>query len=370
MDNEFTTSLTLKQLNFFPESTFENDHPLLTGSFFKLLETSGSVSINTGWAAQHISNNQSILPGYIKNHSYGEYIFDWSWAEFYDHHGLNYYPKLVHAIPYTPVNANKVLGNPKDFKDLSQASFDRYKELNLSSEHYLFIDQIEANILKSNGFSIQETIQFHFHNIYTDFQSYLDHLKKNRRKSIKKERTKINSYNLEIKQLTGEELTPDILSKFYSLYLATIYKKSSYAYLSKEFFLQLSQKLNEKTLLICAYKDDLPIAMSLFFYGENSLYGRYWGILPEFENKYPLLHFELCYYQGIEFCIKNDLALFEAGAQGEQKLFRGFRPTKILSAHHINNNQCFSVIKKAILEQNNHTDDQIEYLNRYLPLKI
>lgn len=359
----------MKLTTQFPENDYLSEHPLLDGRFHRLLESSASVTNHMGWSPHHIFKDDSILPGYIKHHSYGEYIFDWSWANFYQYNGLSYYPKLIHALPYTPVNALKTLGQLKNAKELYTESFELYKKMELSGEHYLFINPIEAQELTQLGFEVQKTIQFHFENKYKDFKDYLSHMSKNRRKSITKERRKVAEYGLQIELHTGEDINLALMSSFYQFYLSTIDKKSAYAYLTKEFFLSLAQQFSDKTLLITAKNKDETVAMSLFFYGENSLYGRYWGILPQYESQYPMLHFELCYYQGIEFCMDHNITLFEAGAQGEQKLFRGFKPVEILSAHHIKIDQCFEVIKKAIKEQNQHTLEQIQHLNKYLPFK-
>ena len=358
-----------KFLKSFPDQTFLSKHPLLDGRFHKILEESGSVSAKTGWDPHHIEVQDALLPGYIKYHSFGEYIFDWQWANFYEYHGLKYYPKLLHALAYTPVNASKTLGDASSFKTLATESFNNYLTKDLSSEHYLFINDTEVKVLKELGFAIQKTIQFHFQNTFESFEDYVGAMTKNRRKNIKKERKRIKDYPIEIKHHQGAEITPALMSEFYLFYLSTISKKSAYAYLSKEFFIKLSQSLNDKVYIISAIESGKTIAMSLFFYGENALYGRYWGISPKYEKKYPLLHFELCYYQGIEFCLKHKIKLFEAGAQGEQKLMRGFRPTIIYSAHHIKIKECYELIKKAVSEQNELTSKQLVEYQKYLPFK-
>lgn len=349
-------------------NAIQNNNPFTNQVFTKLLASSKSVGEKTGWLEQHFHHNESVLNSYIKFHSYGEYIFDWAWANFYAQNKIDYYPKLIHAVPFTPVNAPKFLGNKEDRVTLANESFKFYQSYNLSSEHYLFINDEEEEVLHQLGFETLLTYQYHFQNNYNSFDDFLSKLKKNKRKNIKKERAAIAKSNIKIKHFTGDQLSQDLLSDFYLCYISTIAKKGSYPYLTKDFFTGLTA-LSEQTLLIAAYEEERVIAMSLFFYNEETLYGRNWGILPEYEDKYPFLHFELCYYQGIEFCISNNLSLFEAGAQGEHKLTRGFHPVIIKSAHHIKIPQCFDIIKGDILRQNQTTLQNIKYLNDYLPFK-
>lgn len=341
-------------------------HAIAHPKFFKILETSHSVGEESGWIPQHFKINDSLLPGYIKLHSYGEYIFDWDWARLYAQNQLAYYPKLIHAIPFTPVNAPKFLGNEQDFPKLARESFKFYQEHELSSEHYLFINSSEEEILNSMGFSIKITHQYHFYNRYESFDHFLTCLKKNRRKNIKKERRLITESDLSIQTLTHEQITPKLLTDFYQFYLSTISKKGSYAYLTPQFFRALE---DQNICLITAKKETKIIAMSLFFYDEKTLYGRYWGILPNHESSYPYLHFELCYYRGIEFCIAEKLKVFEAGAQGEHKLIRGFIPQTIKSAHHLKLSPAFDIVKKDIQQQNKVTLENIKKLKSYLPFK-
>lgn len=342
------------------------NHPLANRDFLQVLENSGSVGESSGWIPHHIEKEDAFLPGYIKFHSYGEYIFDWAWAQFYEQNSLDYYPKLLHAIPFSPVNAPKFLGDQNHFLQLAQDSFIFYQNHSLSSEHYLFINDNEEMILKTLGFETLLTHQYHFNNRFESFDHYLSELKKNKRKNIKKERRSIIESGLEINRYTKNNISDDILKEIYLFYLSTIAKKGSYAYLTQKFFNSLPK---EQTLIICAQKDQETIAMALFFYNEKTLYGRNWGINPKYKSDYPNLHFELCYYQGIEFCIKNNISKFEAGAQGEHKLTRGFEPVIIKSAHHIKIPQCYDIIKKDIQRQNEQTHKTIKYLKTYLPFK-
>lgn len=343
------------------------NHPFANKSFLDLLKNSQCVDEKSGWLPHHFETNDGMLPSYIKFHSYGEYIFDWTWANFYQQNGLTYYPKLIHAIPFTPVNAPKFIGNSNDNEKLINMSFDFYQSHNLSSEHYLFINDEEEKLLNELNFSTLLTHQYHFYNQYNSFDEFLGKLKKNKRKNIKKERKAIQDSDLEIKSYTKNDLSIDLLNDFFLFYLATIDKKGSYVYLTQKFF----QGLAEHNVLIkCAFFKEKPIAMALFFYDDQKLYGRNWGILREYEAEFPYLHFELCYYQGINFCIENNLKVFEAGAQGEHKLLRGFEPVIIKSAHHIKIPQCYKIIKNDINFQNEETLKRVDELKSYLPFKI
>ena len=341
-------------------------HPFANQNFLSILEKSKSVGEQTGWIANHIQCENALLPSYVKLHSYGEYIFDWAWAQFYEANGLDYYPKLIHAIAFTPVNAPKTIGDQHRFKELAHKSYEFYMNSNLSSEHYLFINDHEQMVLENLGFATKLTHQYHFYNEYESFEHFLSCLRKNKRKNIVRERRAIANSDLEIKTFIGNEITDGMLEDFYLFYISTTSKKGAYSYLTKDFFISLEK---DDLLIIAAYKKDKVIAMSLFFRGSQTLYGRYWGVLPECEEIYPFLHFELCYYQGIEFCIENKMSLFEAGAQGEHKLLRGFRPVIIKSAHHVKIPQCFEIIKKDIESNNQQVLQDIKYLNNYLPFK-
>ncbi|MFG1484151.1 peptidogalycan biosysnthesis protein [Halobacteriovorax sp. HFRX-2_2] len=338
--------------------TFANSH------FLKLIEDSGSACPERGWEPTHLATNNNQLISYIKSHSYGEYIFDWAWADLYHRMGQEYYPKLIHAIPFTPVNNSKFT---QEFDGtLLTKSFNMYQELNLSSEHYYFTDN-SYYCLKDLGFFKQITTQYHFINEYASFEDYLSKLKKNKRKSIKKERKACHSYDIEIKKVCASELTTDELKQIYGLYLTTIDKKSAYAYLTLDFFLGLNTL--ENCFFHLAYKEDSIIAMALFFESTTKLYGRYWGVHPLHQNKYEFLHFEMCYYMAMEYCIDNKLEIFEAGAQGEQKLYRGFRPVEIESWHHLKNPQLHDAIADHVENQNTSVKKYHEDLKGLLPFK-
>lgn len=354
----------MKMDTTFPEISIESDHPFTAKSFFKILEQSKLLTNQTGWNPIYFSNDQSVLPGFIKTHSYGEFIFDWAWANFYQRFGIDYYPKLVHCTPFTPVNAPKIIGVFD--QELFNESFKFYQsESRLTGEHYLFISDIEENALKKLNFKIMHTIQYHFKSKWNSFDNFLDDLRPNRRKMIKKERKKITQSPVEISWL--DNFSDENMETIYLLYISTIAKKQSQAYLNKDFFLRL--KTHPQVKILVARIGENIFAMSIFFESKDALYGRYWGINPNFEKEYPFLHFEMCYYIGLDYIFENRIPLFEAGAQGEQKLWRGFTPVVIKSAHHIKREDLFAPIKDYIDEQNEKTSIEIENLKKYLPFK-
>lgn len=336
--------------------------------FLKLCEKTNVVGEGTGWSPVHVKKPNSFIPGYVKGHSYGEFIFDWAWADLYQRLGKQYYPKLLHAIPFTPVNAKKVWGD-SDIEGV-QAAIGFYSSIDdLSSHHWLFTDSKLNSLLEANGYFIQDTLQYHWKKRWHSFDEFLQSLKMRKRKQIKKERNKVRDYGLEISWKPGNEVSSLEMGHVYNLYLSTIDKKHSHAYLNEQFFLNLPSVLKENFLLCQAKDGDRLVAMSMFFKSSSTLYGRYWGILPECESQYSCLHFEMCYYQGMDFCFANNLSLFEAGAQGEQKLLRGFEPVTIKSAHHVRDPQLGEIIKRHVSETNLQMKRVIKDLALHLPYK-
>lgn len=348
-----------------------SSHPFASLNFLRLIEDSKSIGPETGWHPIYFSNENALLFSYLKTHSYGEYIFDWAWADLFDRMGKSYYPKLIHAIPFTPVNAPKYIGKKSSSKELIQSAINFYQSNeSLSSHHFYFIDNELADFLKDKNYFIKKTIQYHFHNSWQNGEDFLNSLKSRKRKQLKKERASVLDYNLEIKTVYGDKLSIQEMQKVYDLYLTTIDKKRSYAYLTKDFFLKLPQYLGKSLVINFAKKENETIAMSIFIKSQDTLYGRYWGILPEYNYDFKNLHFEMCYYMGLDLCFEEGLKLFEAGAQGEQKLLRGFRPVEILSAHHIRDKTLSPIIEEHNHLMNQQTEDHIEELKKHLPFKL
>ena len=346
-----------------------NGHPFTSHEFLSSLEDSKTVSAETGWQPQHIvlkSNNKIVgaLPNYLKSHSYGEYVFDHSWANAYERAGGNYYPKLISAIPFTPVNGPRFLYNADHKEDVIKLISQTLKKLTLdnklSSCHINFLSKDFRETLKSSDWIERTGLQFHWENKgFKNFDDFLRLLKSQKRKMIKKERNSIINSNISIKKLTGNEITSSIWDKFYSFYLKTIEKKWGGAYLNRSFFQNISDKMGSKILLIIALKDEKVIAGALNFIGKKHLYGRNWGAVIDI----PFLHFELCYYQAIDFAIENNIQIVEAGAQGPHKIKRGYLAKPTFSYHYIPHQSFRNAITNFVKHEKKEISNQIKYVN-------
>lgn len=314
------------------------DSPLLSHAFLSALEDSKSVGKGTGWQPQPMLVHNAgklvgAMPLYIKNHSYGEYVFDWSWAEAYQRSGLNYYPKLLSAIPFTPITSPRLLANSTEIQTLMvEALTETMFKYHLSSAHVIFPDEVSAAVLEQAGWMQRHGVQFRWQNdCYNQFDDFLNTLSHDKRKKIRQERKKVVASGVVCKQIKGADITADEWDFFYECYANTYREHHSTPYLTPAFFLQISKTMPQNILLVLAYIDGEPVASALNIYHQTALYGRYWGAL-----KYvPNLHFELCYYQAQEFCIAEKIQYFEGGAQGEHKLARGFKPRPTCSFHKI-----------------------------------
>jgi predicted N-acyltransferase len=316
------------------------------------------------------------FPVYLKTDSYGEYIFDWDWAHAYHEHGLPYYPKLVAAVPFTPATGPKLLsgdGVNGDRKATTNTLLGAARELGnergVSSSHALFVPERELGAFEENGFAVRHSFQFHWRNPgYGSFDDYLEALEGKRRRQISRERRQLADENLVVERLTGEDLGPEHAKIMYGFYLSTFDRKWGFPYLTEEFFYEVFRTMKDRTLLALARDaaTGRPIAGALNFFKGDSLYGRYWGATEERRN----LHFELCYYQAIEFAIERGLALFEAGAQGEHKLARGFLPTVTYSAHEIRHPVFRQAIERYIAEEREYVIRAVAEYNSHAPYRI
>ena len=316
------------------------DYPFLRHEFLFALEQSGSVSTKTGWTPAHLITLKAeeligFMPLYLKNHSWGEYVFDHQWASAYHQNGLDYYPKYLNAIPFTPCQGPRLVIKPTyNSIHMYQIFLRAIEQLSISQDisswHCLFPADEEVEILKSQHINIREGVQFQwFNREYQNFDDFLSGLTASKRKMIKRERKRIAEQGVNLVQLKGAEVTTTQWETFFNFYTMTYLKKGSEPYLTLEFFLDIAQTMGEQLLLIFALNDDRPVAVALSFIGSDTLYGRYWGCYEEYHS----LHFETCYYQGIDYCIKNQLKRFDSGAQGEHKIARGFEPVTTYSAH-------------------------------------
>jgi uncharacterized protein len=358
------------------------DFPFFDLEFLRALERSGSVGGASGWEPVYLvckggDRLLGALPLYLKTNSYGEYVFDWEWARAYREHGLPYYPKLVAAVPFTPATGPKLLvsndageaGRPAVARALLDAARKIGDEYGVSSSHALFLPERELADFTQHGFAVRHSLQFHWRNRgYGSFSDYLDALMSKRRRQIKRERRQLESEGLSIECLTREALDPEHASIMYRFYLGTFDRKWGFPYLTEAFFHEAFRTMRDRVLLVLARDKPTrrPVAGAQFFFKGRSLYGRYWGAAEERRN----LHFELCYYQGIEFAIERRLELFEAGAQGEHKLARGFLPTLTYSAHEIRHPGFRREIERYIAEEKELLAGALAEYARHDPYKL
>ncbi len=314
------------------------DMPLLSHAFFSAMEDSGSVGKGTGWQPYPMlvkSGEELIgaMPLYLKTHSYGEYVFDWAWADAYERNGMHYYPKLLSAIPFTPITSQRLIASSPQIQSLLiEALAETMHQHHVSSAHILFPDDSSTSALKQAGWMQRQGVQFRWENEkYESFDDFLSTLSHDKRKKIRQERKKIAESGVVCKAIKGADITQEQWIFFYQCYANTYREHRSTPYLSPVFFKQIGKTMPDNILLILAYQDGEPIASALNIYHQTTLYGRYWGAL----QYVPGLHFELCYYQAQEFCIAENIRYFEGGAQGEHKLARGFKPRPTCSFHKI-----------------------------------
>ena len=354
------------------DSLNTSNHPFTSYDFLNSLEMSESVTAKTGWNPQHIiikNNTGNIIgasPNYLKMHSYGEYIFDHAWANAFENAGGQYYPKLLSAIPFTPATGPRILIDPKnsDNNKIFELIIKMFEVIvqnnNLSSAHINFITDNLNKKLNNEKWIKRKGLQFHWHNRdYNSFDDFLSKLKSSKRKAIRKERRTIMNNNLVIQKVTGNELNNEIWDSFYNFYLNTIDKKWGGAYLTKNFFYLINKTMKNKILLIIAKQNNKIVAGALNFIGSNTLYGRNWGSIVDI----PFLHFELCYYQAIEYAIDNNIKKVEAGAQGHHKIQRGYVAESTYSRHLIQNESFAKAVRNFVQIEAKEIDKQIQLIN-------
>ena len=362
------------------------DFPFFDLEFLEALERSRSVGRSSGWSPAYLLCEDDgggllgALPIYLKTDSYGEYIFDWEWARAYREHGLRYYPKLTAAVPFTPATGPKLLVRP-DLDDegggegrravkraLLDAARELGDELGVSSSHALFLPEDELGEFADRGFAVRHSLQFHWRNRgYGSFDDYLGALTSKRRRQISRERRQLGEEGLTIERLTGDDLSPGHAAIMYRFYLSTLDRKWGSPYLTGAFFDEVFRTMKDRILLVLARDGTTgrPVAGALNFYKGRTVFGRYWGAFEDRRN----LHFELCYYQAIEFAIERGLDLFEAGAQGEHKHARGFLPAITYSAHEIRHKSFRRAIERYIEEEKEWLAEAMEDYARHDPYK-
>ncbi len=315
----------------------------------------------------------AAIPLYIKHDSYGEFVFDWAWADAYERAGGGYYPKLVSAIPFSPVIGERCLVHPEIEdedqcrKDLLNAVFHFAEEQKISSCHILFCKEHDHKFIKSLSLLKRLTWQYHwFNRNYQNFNDYLSALNSKRRKQIRKERREVVAAGIQIEQLSGHQITNLHWQKFYRFYCSTFKRKWGEPRLTLPFFQTLSEKLADNVVLILAKREGNYIAGAFAMRSDDTLYGRHWGCT----EYHPNLHFELCYYQTIDYCIEQGLAKLDAGIQGEHKIFRGFEPVRAYSLHWIKDDTFKQAIKRFLVRETEYIEQQIDLLNQHIPYKI
>jgi predicted N-acyltransferase len=327
----------------------ETRYPFAQFAFHKALEQSKSIGDGTGWYPEYLLVMDdddvplAIAPTYLKTHSQGEFVFDWSWADAYQRYGMDYFPKRIWAIPFSPVTGSRIFsrldpkGDDVQFSHLYPALAELMTQANqdrgFSSWHLLFTKPEHAALFASNKDLLHRiSCQFHwFNRDYQDMEHYFSHFSSRKRKAARKERDKVTKQGIHLTRTLGNELTSAEIDFFYLCYQSTYAKRGQQGYLTREFFGQLADTMGEKIVLVQAYRGEETIAASWCFFDDHSLYGRYWGCMEEVD----CLHFEACYYQGIEFCLEKGLQHFDPGTQGEHKIARGFEPVFSHSIHYI-----------------------------------
>jgi predicted N-acyltransferase len=308
--------------------------PFMRHEFLSALIETGCAAGRSGWAPQFLLLRRAgallgAMPLFAKTHSYGEYVFDWAWADAHERHGIEYYPKLVGAVPFTPVRGPRLLASSASAKEtLVKAALELARDF--SSLHVLFARDEDAALLSEQGFMLRRTVQFHWQNEgYVDFEDFLSRLSHSRRKNIRQERRKVRDAGVTCRWLEGAAIERGHWEFFNRCYRHTYAAHRSTPYLNLDFFLRLGASLPDNVTLVLAERAGKPVAASLLLRDAQTLYGRYWGSVEHI----PLLHFECCYYQAIEYAISKKLMVFEGGAQGEHKIFRGLMPVQAQSAH-------------------------------------
>ena len=350
-------------------------NPFIKHEFLSGLERTGCVSPETGWMPCHIVATEGgkvvgALPLYTKHHSWGEFVFDFAWADAYERNNRSYYPKIISAVPFTPVTGTRFLTSPvsSDVVEnaLVQAALELVEEFKASSFHCLFTTYQENRFLSSNEFLSRLGCQYHWENHgYGDFDSYLSTFTAEKRKKVKRERRRVYEAGIEILVLEGDQISNEHWNVFYRFYYRTLMGKSGYVPLSPDFFRGLGYTMPENMVLVLARYHGDYIAAALSLRDKNALYGRYWGASKEFHS----LHFEVCFYTGIEYCINHGLHRFEPGAQGEHKISRGFMPTPTYSSHWMADPVFQRVIGDSLEREQEHMRYRMRELSSHGPFK-
>jgi len=348
------------------------DDPFLRHEFLCALHDTGCAATASGWSPQFVTlwqrgELQGALPLYLKTHSYGEYVFDWAWADAYQRHGLRYYPKLLSAIPFTPVSGRRLLAASAEQRALLlRAALEIARELGLSSLHVLFPTTDECDEMRAHGMLLRHGVQFHWENPgYAGFEDFLAGLSHAKRKNIRQERRKVAERGISFAWLSGGEARESDWAFFVRCYRDTYRQHHSSPYLNLEFFTRIARTMPDNLVLIVASRAGKPVAASFNVRNAHALYGRYWGSI----EYHPVLHFEACYYQTIEYCIAHGLKRFEGGAQGAHKIARGLLPVATHSLHWLAHPEFSAAIEQYLARERRDMHLHIDELNEHSPFR-
>lgn len=351
-------------------------NPFISHAFFSALEKSGSAVARTGWGARHLVARMAgkavgVVPCYLKNHSQGEYVFDHGWADAYERAGGSYYPKLQASVPFTPATGRRLLvrddvDQARVRKALAGGLVGLCDAVNASSVHMTFAPEDEWEFLGEQGFLQRTDRQFHWRNEgYATFDDFLGTLASRHRKAIRRERRDALANGITIHHLSGSDITPDAWDAFFEFYMETGSRKWGRPYLTRAFYQQIGETMADDVLLVMAKRNDRWIAGAINFIGSDTLFGRHWGAIEH----HPFLHFEVCYYQAIDFAIQRGLKRVEAGAQGEHKIARGYLPQTTYSAHYIADPSLRRAVRDYLKHERAYVQEAVEDLTEAGPFR-
>lgn len=352
-----------------------SEYPFLQHAFLSAAERCGCASPETGWTPRHLTLHQdgqlrAAMPLYEKSHSWGEFVFDWAWAQAYQRAGLEYYPKLVSAIPFTPAQSSRILladaADKAAATILMRAAIQLAQDSDCSSLHILFPDPADLDVCRELNMKIRKDCQFHWHNQnYRTFNDFLQNFSARKRKNVLRDRRRVSEAGITFRKVHGNDMSAADWVLAYELISNTFMRRGSMPYFDLAFFRAISAALTEQVLVIFAEKMGEAIAAAVFFVGPTTLYGRYWGS----NGHHDALHFETCYYQGIEYCIASGKTLFEPGTQGEHKIARGFSPVATWSAHWLRHPEFLTAIGAYVSEESRHVDRYMEDVTAHSPYR-
>lgn len=376
-----TTTRVISDFSSIGEGNWERldraDNPFLSRAFLGGLESSGSLGPHSGWRPHHLALYEgdelvAFAPSYLKANSHGEFVFDWAWADAFRQHQLPYYPKLLTAVPYSPITGPRLLTrqehpDPETLRrGLVQLAVDECAQAGYSSWHCNFVSNEDQEVLQDCDLLARSDWQFHWRNkAYEDFDEFLAGLQSRKRKNIRKERRAVADAGIRFEWKDGNEIDEQEICFVHRCYTSTFHAYGNHPALNEQFFNGLARELGTRFQVSIASIDGAPVAMSLFLQGGGRLYGRYWGCMEDV----PGLHFEAAYYQGIEYCIRNGLEVFESGAQGEHKIARGFMPTRTRSYHHVRHPAFRNAIADFLARESGWLDDYRDELLRHSPYR-